>query len=197
MSLTTRSCLGRTYTHTSTPIHQQRKQWVQRSRSSLELAFVQGPLCIEPTAGDASDSQSDSSGSAPSICSSEGSENESTPQTSDSGSYPLDNQAIKQEESDSDEPVKSRALVPLTLRAANAARAPASRWLKRKQSFKLHLGPLNQRAPTRPRRRQDNGPEPSAQLLELFGDLLDARMESCLRITRLVRNSNRAMLHSI
>ena len=108
-----------------------------------------------------------------------------------------DEPAIKKEEEDDEVlPPRTRALIPLTLRAANAAQAPSSKWLKRKKSFKLHLGSLRQQEPVRPRRHTHTGaPEPGARLLELFGDLLESRMESCLRVTRLVRESNRAMLH--
>ncbi|KAI5123440.1 hypothetical protein M0805_006145 [Coniferiporia weirii] len=179
--------------------------WVQRTRASLELAFVQGPLFIVPSIAAPPDSQSDTDGSAPSISSSENTSNEPTPATTDGesgsseGEYSNDaiDPAVKQEEQDGTLPPRNRCLAPLTLRASTAAQAPSSRWLKRKQSFKLHLGPLSSKAPTRPRQRpHHNAPEPSAQLLERFSDLLEARMESCVRITRLVRDSNRAMLRT-
>ena len=105
---------------------------------------------------------------------------------------------VKKEEEDEDilQP-RTRNRLPLTLRATNAAQAPSSKWLKRKKSFKLHLGPLRQQRPTWPRRHTHPvAPEPSARLLELFGDLLEARMESCLRVNRLIRESNRSMLHT-
>ncbi|EJD01419.1 uncharacterized protein FOMMEDRAFT_147943 [Fomitiporia mediterranea MF3/22] len=175
--------------------YEQRKGWVQRSRASLELAFVQGPLLVEPSIGRSSDEQSDSDGSAPSVYSSGSSTDEPTPATTDNdGMMETDEPTIKQEEEDDGIPPRTRALVPLTLRAAKPA-ASSSKWMKRKKSFNLHLGPLRQQNPTRPR-RQTSGPEPSARLLELFGDLLEVRMESCLRITRLVRESNRSMLHT-
>ena len=168
---------------------------MQRSRASLELAYVQGPLLLAPTVGCSSDEQSDSDDSAPSISSSSNMTNEPTPATTDSdGGGSPDDPPIKKEEEDDILPPRTRALVPLTLRATNAAQAPSSKWLKRKKSFKLHLGPLQ---PARPRRHTHIAvPEPSARLLELFGDLLESRMESCLRVTRLVRESNRAMLHN-
>ena len=171
---------------------------MQRSRASLELAYVQGPLLIEPSIGQSSDEQSDSDGSAPSFTTSGNTSNEPTPATTyiDSG-MSSDEPAIKKEEEDDEVlPPRTRALIPLTLRAANAAQAPSSKWLKRKKSFKLHLGSLRQQEPVRPRRHTHTGAqEPGARLLELFGDLLESRMESCLRVTRLARESNRAMLH--
>ncbi|KAL5527413.1 hypothetical protein ACEPAG_6204 [Sanghuangporus baumii] len=179
--------------------YQQRKGWVQRSRASLELAYIQGPLLLAPTIGSSSDEQSDSDGSAPFMSSSSYTTNEPTPTTMDmDDGMDSDEPVIKKEEEEEDVlPPRSRALVPLTLRATNAAQAPSSKWLKRKKSFKLHLGPLKQQNPVRPRRHTHTGaPEPSARLLELFGDLLEARMESCLRISRLVRESNRSMLHT-
>ncbi|THH10083.1 hypothetical protein EW145_g1581 [Phellinidium pouzarii] len=185
------------------------RSWVQRTRASLELAFVQGPLFVLPSIAAPTDSQSDTDGSASSTSSSssssENTSNEPTPATTDSESdsssgsrFSSDSMspAVKQEEEEGSLALRTR-FAPLTLRATAAARASSSRWLKRKQSFKLHLGSLSSSTPTRPRQQpQHNGPEPSAQLLELFGDLLEARMESCMRITRLVRDSNRAMLRS-
>lgn len=186
--------------------YQHERGWVQRTRASLELAYVQGPILAVPAIGAPTDSQSDSDGSAPSATSSEDSSDEPTPTTSESesegqggrGTYrdeSMSDAEVKQEEQDDALVMRPKMPGPLTLRATAAARAHASRWSKRKQSFKLHLGTLSAHSPTRPRMHAD-GPEPSAQLLGLFGDLLDARMESCLRITRLVRDSNRSMLHT-
>lgn len=153
---------------------------------------------MAPSIGAPSEDQSDSDGSAQSICSSGNTTNEPTPATTDSdGGMISDEAMVKQEEEEDSLQPRSRALVPFTLRATNAAQAPSSRWLKRKKSFKLHLGPLAPQRPTRPRRHTHmGGPEPGARLLELFGELLDARMESCIRVTRLVRDSNRSMLHT-
>lgn len=179
---------------------QQRKGWVQRSRASLELAYVQGPLLLAPTIGSSSDEQSDSDGSAPYMSSSSNSTNEPTPATMTGmeGGMDPEDPVVKKEEEDEDILLpRTRNRLPLTLRATNAAQAPSSKWLKRKKSFKLHLGPLRQQSPTWPRRHTHTGaPEPSARLLELFGDLLEARMESCLRVNRLIRESNRSMLHT-
>lgn len=188
--------------------YHQERSWVQRTRASLELAFVQGPLLLAPSVDPPpphSDMDSDSDGSAPSIpaltrsgTSSENSSNEPTPATPSSLQDPDSLVLIKREDDSGSDPFsRSKGHGPLTLRATMPARAPSSRWLKRKQSFKLHLGPLSTKTPTRPRmQRHFDGNEPSAELLERFGELLEARMDSCMRITQLVRESNRALLHS-
>lgn len=167
---------------------------MQRSRASLELAYVQGPLLVAPSI-DGPGSQSDSDSSAPD-CSSGSTTNEPTPAGSFGGDT-LDEPVVKEEEEEEDIHLNGRSQrrMPLTLRAKYAARAPSSRWYKRKQSFKLRLGPFTNQLATRSQQRNTE-PDPSAQLLELFGDLLDARMESCMRVTRLIRDSNRAMLYS-
>jgi len=69
-----------------------------------------------------------------------------------------------------------------------------SRWARRKNSYQLKLegiGHKSRRRFVRPARDHAVS-EPGAQLLEMFGDLVDARMESCQRITRLIRSANRA-----
>lgn len=62
-------------------------------------------------------------------------------------------------------------------------------WMRRKAGMKLKLENL---APQHRRRRPHRAPpsEPGARLLELFSELVDARMESCQRISRLVRDSS-------
>ena len=102
---------------------------------------------------------------------------------------------------------------------------PQSRWLQRKKSFKLRLEgvPMNTtrllpktQQQHRKRRRKpfpttspittsvtedviatppSEEVDPGAKLLQLFGELVDARMESCQRLFNLVRDSNRSMLH--
>jgi hypothetical protein len=43
--------------------------------------------------------------------------------------------------------------------------------------------------------RRDASAETGTRLLELFGQLMEARMESCHRVNRLVREANRADLY--
>jgi len=83
---------------------------------------------------------------------------------------------------------------------------PPTRWHKRKQSFNLSLGPLASSRSLRSKQTENEegidsndsgGVEPSAQLLELFGALVESRMESCERIARLVRDTGSMNLSSI
>ncbi|KAI0081831.1 hypothetical protein K474DRAFT_1656237 [Panus rudis PR-1116 ss-1] len=61
--------------------------------------------------------------------------------------------------------------------------------MRRKAGIKLRLEGL---AHTHKRRRPHRAPpnEPGPRLLEMFSELVDARMESCQRISRLVRESS-------
>jgi hypothetical protein len=65
----------------------------------------------------------------------------------------------------------------------------ASRWLRRKNQMRLHISGIS----THKRRRPARAPptEPAARLLEMFAELVDARMESCVRMEKLVRESGR------
>jgi len=74
-----------------------------------------------------------------------------------------------------------------------------TRWMRRKKGFKLRLDGI------RPKRvisvipvdqvRQAEYLHPREQLLEMFEKMMESRMESCQRITKLVRDANRANLH--
>ena len=69
--------------------------------------------------------------------------------------------------------------------------------MQRKQSFKLKLegiGPHNLHRRQR-RMQRDASSETGTRLLELFGQLMEARMESCHRVNRLVREANRVDLY--
>ncbi|TFY75400.1 hypothetical protein EWM64_g8614 [Hericium alpestre] len=80
---------------------------------------------------------------------------------------------------------------------------PHSRWVQRKKSFKLKLEGIPNSSMIRRRRHKRhadsagaNAAETGTRLLELFGQLMEARMESCHRINRLVKDANRADLMS-
>lgn len=75
---------------------------------------------------------------------------------------------------------------------AATKRHHSTRWHRRKNGMGLRLEGLSPHNNLR-RQKQSRGPEPGTQLLEQFGELVDARMESCRRITRLVRESSRAV----
>ncbi|KAF8812569.1 hypothetical protein BYT27DRAFT_7160160 [Phlegmacium glaucopus] len=74
-----------------------------------------------------------------------------------------------------------------------------TRWTRRKKGFKLRLDGI------RPKRvvcaipvdqvRQPEYLHPREQLLDMFEKMMESRMESCQRITKLVRDANRANLH--
>ncbi|TBU49586.1 hypothetical protein BD309DRAFT_851161 [Dichomitus squalens] len=74
------------------------------------------------------------------------------------------------------------------------SRSDATRWMRRKNTMRLKLDGVSLHAR---KRRPVRAPptEPGARLLEMFSELMDARMESCQRVQRLVRNANRADLH--
>ncbi|KAI0322519.1 hypothetical protein OF83DRAFT_1161202 [Amylostereum chailletii] len=75
-----------------------------------------------------------------------------------------------------------------------------TRWMQRKKSFNMNLklDPIAPSVLARRRRRRGAAPAPEAgtRLLELFGQLMESRMESCNRVSRLVQEANRADLYS-
>lgn len=101
--------------------------------------------------------------------------------------------------------------------AATAETPAETQWSRRKNGLKLELNldgigarrRIAKRAVAE-RRHEENAesqasaPAPDAQMpgenvarmLQLFGDLVDARMESCARMERLVRNANRRDLRA-
>ncbi|KAJ2920092.1 hypothetical protein MD484_g365, partial [Candolleomyces efflorescens] len=73
----------------------------------------------------------------------------------------------------------------------------STRWTKRKKGFKMRLEGLS---PTAQQARQPLGSEDTApsreQILVMFEKMMESRIESCQRINKLVRDANRAGLHS-
>ncbi|TFK55907.1 hypothetical protein OE88DRAFT_1652430 [Heliocybe sulcata] len=168
--------------HMSTAIHlldslqafyHRERTWVLHTRAEIEEKLIEGPDAR--TISDPASITSEPS-SAYSSAESYGS-NESTPPQVTSVDV------VKAEPFDAQLPTDEQ-------------RRRNSRWTKRKNGFKLKLngiGPKSRRRFVKAER--DRGmSEPGAQLLEMFGDLVDARMESCQRITRLIRSANRADL---
>ncbi|TFY65634.1 hypothetical protein EVG20_g5449 [Dentipellis fragilis] len=88
-----------------------------------------------------------------------------------------------------DQSVKAEPTSPLPMGRSN----PHSRWLQRKKSFKLKLeGIPNQSMLKRRRYKRHaaaNATETGTRLLELFGQLMEARMESCHRVNQLVKEA--------
>ncbi|TFK75781.1 hypothetical protein BDN72DRAFT_831215 [Pluteus cervinus] len=80
--------------------------------------------------------------------------------------------------------------------------SPSSRWSRRKRGFKLQLeGKSSNRRPVPYSLKQSHSPSQSAshsreRILEMFEKMMEARMESCERVNRLVRNANRVDLYS-
>lgn len=73
----------------------------------------------------------------------------------------------------------------------SAADARKALWMRRKQAngLNLKLDGLSHSRRRRPHRAPPT--EPGARLLEMFSELVDARMESCQRISRMVRDASR------
>ena len=77
-----------------------------------------------------------------------------------------------------------------------------SRWIRRKRGFKMRLdfSPKARSTPrssyplpsVQPLREQ---PPPREHLLMMFEKMMETRMESCVRVNKLVRNANRAHLY--
>ncbi|KLO07937.1 hypothetical protein SCHPADRAFT_909022 [Schizopora paradoxa] len=302
--------------------YQHERSWVHRTRASLELALVQGPLTFngnpgyasisikdeemregeggvkkeeeldmngadegtkegseaeadedtpsgssssgdEPSAAptDASDISASSLSSSTTIASSSSLATSAT-SLSSSSSTSLSSTSIKPEPTSpslSSSPSSTSlrpGLRPRRTALTSLQPTPSSRWLRRKKSFKLSLGPLSQRPPQRPRlvlplrpsasgnrsqpplsypssspsissfmppasnsypcsssslphhpfnfnnspcghlnQQQQRPPtplqevEPSAQLLQLFGELVESRLESCVRVSRLLQEA--------
>ncbi|KAJ3517986.1 hypothetical protein NLJ89_g151 [Agrocybe chaxingu] len=79
----------------------------------------------------------------------------------------------------------------------------STRWMRRKRGFKLRLDGIRNRRvistqPVGQGQGQEQGYEelqPRERILEMFDKMMESRMESCQRVTKLVRDANRANLH--
>ena len=68
-------------------------------------------------------------------------------------------------------------------------------WMRRKKSFKLKLEGISMRGTKRRTAIGQETPQtPGVQLLELFENMMEARMESCERVSRMVREVEMADL---
>jgi hypothetical protein len=147
--------------------YQQESLWVHRTRAALELALTaKGRDSITAAA------------TAKALSSSSSTDDSSAGLTDES-----DMQSIKAE--------------PTTPPPSVGKVHPKSRWMQRKQSFKLRLEGIGPHSLHRRQRRmrRDASAEAGTRLLELFGQLMEARMESCHRVNRLVREANRVDLY--
>ncbi|KAF8974441.1 hypothetical protein BDZ97DRAFT_1911623 [Flammula alnicola] len=78
-------------------------------------------------------------------------------------------------------------------------RQPASRWMRRKKGFKLRIDGIRAKRvintqPVGQTQQSDDRP-PREHILEMFEKMMEARMESCQRVNKLVREANRATVH--
>ncbi|KAF8897665.1 hypothetical protein BD779DRAFT_1667606 [Infundibulicybe gibba] len=152
--------------------YQQERMWVYRTRAALEQAFDDlPPVPGTSSAADVSNLIASSSLPSPSA----------EPET-----------RVKEEEEGPDSP------------PASALTESNSRWLRRKKGFKLRLDGLS---PNTKRiltthvdganhPRCEMAAQPKERILEMFEKIMESRMESCQRVNRLVRNANRAQLHT-
>lgn len=147
-----------------TAFYQQERYWVHHTRAALELALVKG-IDAPPS-------------------------NDLMPLASSSSSSPHD-VPMNMSGLSLNSVVKPEPTSPATTTAESAAAARKSLWMRRKQANGVRLK-LDGLAHSR-RRRPHRAPptEPGARLLEMFSELVDARMESCQRISRLVRDASR------
>lgn len=148
-----------------TSFYQQERYWVHHTRAALELAISKGI-----------DAPSQKSAiTAPAHATLE--QNISTTlltTTSPSGTTSPDD----------------TAMIKLEPMSAEDSLSAHTKWMRRKNIMKLKLDGISSHTK---RRRPHRAPhtEPGARLLEMFSELVDARMESCQRISRLVQDAKR------
>lgn len=90
-----------------------------------------------------------------------------------------------------DDIVNAGAVILRAVKAEPMSPPGINLWMRRKKSFKLKLEGIA----TRPKRRrtssgQETPPTRGVQMLELFENLMQARMDSCERVSKLVRDAD-------
>ncbi|GJE84070.1 hypothetical protein PsYK624_001450 [Phanerochaete sordida] len=161
-----------------TSFYQQEQYWVHHTRAALELAITKGI--------DGPDAQ-------PLTGSSAASSALASPALSDVScdvrikAEPEPEHTLASPPSSASSLLASPAGSPGAV--SHALQQHTSRWLRRKNQMRLHIAGIS----TQKRRRPARAPptEPAARLLEMFAELVDARMESCQRMEKLVRESGR------
>lgn len=171
-----------------TSFYQQEQYWVHHTRAALELAVTKGIDGVDPqplTGSSLSNSHSplspaasEASCSAVRVKAEPGSENNALASPA-SSAY--------------NSPTLASSELALSSHSTSLQHQQhTSRWLRRKNQMRLHLSGISTSNPDRRRRPAKAPPsEPAAHLLEMFAELVDARMESCARMERLVRESGR------
>ena len=149
--------------------YQQERYWVHHTRAALELAITKG-IDAPPRVSAPSPSASSSSSLHGAL---------SPASSTSSDATAVDLPIVKMEPG----PSPNALVCP-----------PSSRWMRRKNIMRLKIDGISvERRKRRPHRAAQT--EPGARLLEMFSELMDARMESCQRVQRMVRNANRADLY--
>lgn len=157
--------------------YQQEQYWVHHTRASLEMAIAKGidgdALLYPPTSDD-----------------------QSMPSPASSTSTLCDSPPQKTVMVKPDPDAENSHLYLVSPTADEESAARASRWAHRKNKMRLRLDGINSHPhrnsglkakKSRPLKAPPT--EPGARLLEMFSELVDARMESCQRITRMVQDS--------
>lgn len=167
-----------------TTFYQQERYWIHHTRAALEVAIAKGSDARAITY--AAQSPPGSSGASTSGLSPDSVSSPSASSTS-SMDEPSATSALPAVKTEPD-------MLPdaMTLSEQSAAlQKRVTRWNRRKNMMKLKLDGIS--ATVSRRRRPHRAPvsEPGARLLEMFSELVDARMESCQRVSRLVRETHR------
>ncbi|KAI6047430.1 hypothetical protein EDC04DRAFT_2552924, partial [Pisolithus marmoratus] len=161
--------------------YHQERMWVYRTRAQLEMDMMQ--RVEEAAANDAVSATGEA-------------ENDSRRSGSGSASpHQNTSQSPPQAQLDSQAPQQPSATSP-----QGTSPSPPTKWLKRKKAFGLRLegistsrGNLNRPRPYPPHPIPlvlgAGGREPCVQILEMFEKMMQARMESCERVTRMVRTA--------
>ncbi|KZP17303.1 hypothetical protein FIBSPDRAFT_865170 [Athelia psychrophila] len=148
--------------------YHQERMWVYRTRASLELVLEAAPT-------DSSDTSV-----------SHTAEPEAAPESKGSGSAMV---------------LRSRRASGVKQEPVDPPNLSSTLWMRRKKSFKLKLEGISTRATKRrrqsPRGRdascdQEEPPTPSVQILELFENMMQSRMESCERLSKMVKEAHAA-----
>jgi len=145
--------------------YHQERMWVYRTRASLELV-----LEAAPSAG------------------------------SDSTLVSMSEGTVLEEEDYDDEDEGSVSAIAHTRGSAKAelltpGSAATTLWMRRKKSFKLKLKGISMRGTKRRTTTGQIAPQtPGVQMLELFENMMEARMESCERISRMMKDVNKGNL---
>ncbi|KAF7790849.1 hypothetical protein EIP86_001806 [Pleurotus ostreatoroseus] len=181
---------ARPATHLIDHIHafyQQEQSWVHQTRAALELAITKGidgnALLLSSPSASPPAVNTRLALDAPSPASS---------CTSAASPPPAVSVAVSvKPDPDADSDAGSNYGGGGTMELELALTTRASRWVRRKNQMRLRLDGISSHHARRPARPRTPRAEPATRLLEMFAELVDARMESCQRISRLVEAAER------